>query len=184
LIGSAAPVLAVTNSRFSRNKANDGGALLIFGADVSASVVNSSISKNTAAGFETGVTFGGGIRMDASGGSTLTLVNTVLWGNHADYGADLEAIDAPAAALDVDFDHCILGVLSNTYPTYGALATFNDLGGNLNGVDPGLSRDFHLKAGSVSIDAGTCTGAPTTDFEGDTRPSGAGCDIGADEYTP
>ena len=42
--------------------------------------------------------------------------------------------------------------------------------------------DFHLKSGSLGIDAGTATGAPVTDFEGTSRPSGAGYDIGFDEY--
>ena len=49
-------------------------------------------------------------------------------------------------------------------------------------VNPGLN--FHLTAGSPCIDTGTCTGAPTTDFEGDPRPTGASCDMGADEFVP
>jgi hypothetical protein len=39
-------------------------------------------------------------------------------------------------------------------------------------------------AGSPVIDAGTCAGAPATDIDGDPRPSGAGCDMGADEVVP
>ena len=42
--------------------------------------------------------------------------------------------------------------------------------------------DYHLAAGSAAIDRGTATGAPTTDYEGQPRPSGAGYDIGADEF--
>jgi len=37
---------------------------------------------------------------------------------------------------------------------------------------------------SPAIDAGTCTGAPPTDFDGDLRPTGTTCDIGADEFVP
>jgi hypothetical protein len=59
--------------------------------------------------------------------------------------------------------------------------TLNDLGGNL-AVDPMLDATYELQPGSALIDAGTCTGAPSTDFEGDPRPSGTGCDIGADEF--
>ena len=61
-----------------------------------------------------------------------------------------------------------------------------DQGGNL-AVDPLFvkpGKDVHLTAGSPLIDAGTCTGAPTTDIDGDPRPTGAGCDIGADEFVP
>jgi hypothetical protein len=41
--------------------------------------------------------------------------------------------------------------------------------------------DYHLQAGSPMVDAGTATGAPNTDFEGQPRPQGAGYDVGADE---
>ncbi|MDX1612942.1 MAG: choice-of-anchor Q domain-containing protein [Candidatus Promineifilaceae bacterium] len=40
---------------------------------------------------------------------------------------------------------------------------------------------WHLTAASPAIDAGTATGAPPTDFEGDPRPANAAVDIGADE---
>ncbi|MBI3802455.1 MAG: right-handed parallel beta-helix repeat-containing protein [Nitrospirae bacterium] len=45
------------------------------------------------------------------------------------------------------------------------------------------ASDYHLQAGSAAIDKGTASGAPTTDFDGAPRPSGAGFDIGADEYS-
>jgi len=60
-----------------------------------------------------------------------------------------------------------------------------DLGGNIS-ADPLLVSftDIHLSSTSPAVDAGTCTGAPTTDFEGEPRPSGGGCDMGADEFVP
>lgn len=42
--------------------------------------------------------------------------------------------------------------------------------------------DFHLATGSVLINAGSSTGAPTTDGDGYTRPSGASYDVGAYEF--
>jgi len=49
-------------------------------------------------------------------------------------------------------------------------------------ADPQLTGDEHLLASSPAVDAGGCTGAPTDDFDGDRRPQGAACDIGADEF--
>jgi len=42
-------------------------------------------------------------------------------------------------------------------------------------------RDFHLKSGSPAIDA-VSVGAPTTDYDGVSRPQGTAFDIGAYEY--
>ncbi|MBO0881440.1 MAG: DUF4082 domain-containing protein [Mycobacterium sp.] len=42
--------------------------------------------------------------------------------------------------------------------------------------------DFHLASTSPAIDAGISTGAPSTDLDGNPRPSGNGYDIGAYEY--
>lgn len=53
-------------------------------------------------------------------------------------------------------------------------------------VDPQWTRDpanglYRLGAASMCRDAGTATGTPGNDFEGEHRPGGAAADIGADE---
>jgi hypothetical protein len=104
------------------------------------------------------------------------LRNTILWGNAlapAAPGADLLVGDAAVANLD----HSDVG---DAAPVTGG--AINDVGGSVS-VDPQLSG-LHLGNGSPLIDAGTCTGAPSVDVEGDPRPSGATCDIGADEFVP
>jgi hypothetical protein len=42
--------------------------------------------------------------------------------------------------------------------------------------------DYHLQSTSPAINAGTISGAPTTDFDGNARPQGALYDIGAYEF--
>lgn len=44
------------------------------------------------------------------------------------------------------------------------------------------ARDFHLQWNSPAINAGSSVLAPTTDYDGKTRPRGAAFDIGAYEY--
>ncbi len=62
-----------------------------------------------------------------------------------------------------------------------ALASkFGPVSGNIS-ADCLLDATWHLGTGSPCIDAGIKTDAPALDFEGDTRPGGAGYDIGADE---
>lgn len=68
---------------------------------------------------------------------------------------------------------------SNTITQFGK--------GNIYGdplfVSPawGTDGDYHLRTGSPAIDAGTPTGAPSNDLEGNPRPQGNGFDIGAYE---
>lgn len=57
---------------------------------------------------------------------------------------------------------------------------FGPVSGNIS-ADCLLDATWHLGTGSLCIDAGIKTDAPALDFEGDTRPGGAGYDIGADE---
>ncbi len=54
--------------------------------------------------------------------------------------------------------------------------------GNIN-ADPLFvgSGDYHIQAGSPCIDTGSATGAPSDDIDGDSRPQGAGYDMGSDE---
>ncbi len=50
--------------------------------------------------------------------------------------------------------------------------------------DPRFADDgWHLRAGSAAIDMGECIRLTGEDAEGDRRPFGKGCDIGADEFT-
>jgi hypothetical protein len=167
--------VAVTNSFLARNTvpgprdgspAGAGGAVAIVAgtAPIGVTFVNDTIVGNRVGGG------GGGGGLFASGNVTVGLKNVILWNNGAAGGSDLQLQDGAVA----NADHDDIGVSSGPV---------NDLGGNVS-VDPQLVGGFELASTSPLIDAGTCVGAPSTDIEGDPRPSGAGCDIGADEFVP
>ena len=163
--------VSVVNSVFRKNSAHYGGAIRMVTYDsVSTAIVNSTFRRNVA--------YAGGAIDVFSGEASpvMTIRNTILWGNIASDGQDLR-MEHFGGNLTVEADHSDIGDRSTVS------GTFNDLGGNIN-ADPRLTADLHLRADSPAIDTGTCTGAPATDFDGDTRPTGAGCDIGADEFLP
>ncbi len=136
-------------------------------------IVDSTITRNQA-----GLVAGINLLIDgvSGNGAVVNLLDTILpgCGEHGSLG---RLLDQTRAALTVSADHSDLGARTIV------AGTFSDLGGNLD-VDPSLTSGLALEAGSPLIDAGTCAGAAPTDRDGDPRPSGAGCDIGADEFVP
>ena len=66
---------------------------------------------------------------------------------------------------------------------YDGAGTGDVLTGTIIDADPLLEPDFiHLTSTSPAIDAGVGIGV-TTDIDGESRPLGAGFDLGADEFT-
>ncbi len=155
-------------------------------AVVTVDIVSSTITRNLVRDRSTGVSTsrgGAGLYVVGGGGPVpVTLTDSIVWGNLF-RGFDLDGADVwenttstpSTASFDV------------AYSDLGDVAvgpsSFHDLGGNLS-VDPLLSKDAHLLPTSPVRDVGTCAGAPANDIDGDARPTGSGCDIGADEIAP
>ena len=155
----AAVEAVMNNCIIQGNSAFKGGGVYVeFGVPT---LTNCTISGNTATSFA-----GGGISCRYKS-TAPTLINCILWG------------DTPN---EVYIDP---GYLSSPSLTYCDVEGGYEGDGNIDG-DPlftdAENGDYHLSAGSPCIDAGTASGAPGEDFEGDLRPQGAGVDIGADEY--
>jgi parallel beta-helix repeat protein len=155
-----------------------GGGIYTHGSSWSTVIMNCTISDNTTGGYAGG----GGIYIY---NSSPTITNTIVWGNTSipDTSHEVSAYAAHGGTTEPAITYCDIG---QSGPWDG--------GTNIN-IDPQFIddtndditlRDYHLKKdkdGNVSpcIDAGTSTGAPTDDIDGNERPTVTGVDIGADE---
>jgi predicted outer membrane repeat protein len=170
---------------------NSGGGAVIFS--------NCTIANNTATG--AGSTNGGGI-MYVCGG-TIDVDNSIVWGNTATstYGHNVHRTCSGPSYYNVgsvDYsDFNTSGSTSGSSYMYRASVT----GGN--NIDPATDPQFIDSAGgnyhicngvddphdnctaqSPAIDAGTSSGAPSDDIDGESRPYNSVYDMGADEYMP
>jgi len=164
-----ATMVSVTNSVIANTGERGGAGIDIIGGTGSTQVtlVNDTIVRNRLSG----VAIGGNVTADLT---NVIAIDNGRGRNAALFGADLGV----SGGAVVNADHDDLGTVRVSPDSI-----LNDLGGNVS-VDPRLVKVFELSGTSPLIDAGTCTGAPATDIEGDPRPSGPGCDIGADEFVP
>ena len=149
---SSSPTIA--NCMIVKNfAAVEGGGL--FSKDSAVDITNCTLSKNF------GYQHGGGFYCY---GSASDITNCILWGNNALQGQE---IYTPSGIPTVRYSDVRGG-------WYGE--------GNID-ADPLFagSGDLHLTFSSPCIDSGTDVEI-YTDLEGDPRPTGAGFDMGADEY--
>jgi hypothetical protein len=115
----------------------------------------------------------GGIRL-AEGYITPTVVNNIVVSNT--YGIRAHTY----ASGTLDYNN-MWGNTTQDYDLPGALEPGrHDIQADPLFTDP-AGDDFHLRAGSPCIDAGTDAGV-MSDINGDPRPVGAGYDIGVYEF--
>jgi hypothetical protein len=169
--------ITITNSTFSGNTATRADAVggginfLIYPYIVGVTLTNCTIAGNTVAD---GVS-GNGMYLDNAGTFTLNITNCVLSNGTAGN------FTAGGAAPTINRSYTL--VRDGTMSAYAGT-------GNLDSTDPSLESlgDYGgeltthaLGLGSPCVDAGTSTGAPSTDERGTVRPKGAAYDMGAFE---
>jgi hypothetical protein len=141
----------ITNSLFYDNNASSGGG--IYNYSSSPTIMNCTFARNS-----------GGIYNN--NWSYPNITNSIIWSNSS-YQIYNKAGSATVTYSDIEGGHEGEGNIE-------ADPLFE------NAQPPG-KPDFHLKAGSPAIDAGTADGAPDIDLDGNSRPNGEGYDMGAYE---
>ena len=119
--------------------------------------------------------------------STATIKNCILYGSGG-YGISERETGKNAIPINCCFYNNTTGLFFHENSDSLTLAQINALSGASGNiaVDPLFTdvtnNDYTLQNLSPCIDAGTSTGAPATDLDGNTRPQGGGYDIGCYEY--
>ena len=181
------------NTAFNRRSSSEGKGGGIY-SDGTFSIINSVVYDNTA-GDSQSPGSGGGIYLWWDSPEA-RIINCTITSNRA--------LSGKGAGL---FFHGVIPEVFNTifwwnlpdsighYVSYAINITYCDIeGGGYAGIGniemhPIFSdADFHLRHDSPCINAGTATGAPEYDYEGDPRLASVGGDgepdMGADEYIP
>ncbi|MEM9932207.1 MAG: HYR domain-containing protein [Bacteroidota bacterium] len=153
-----------TNCEFASNLSTGNGGAIFHTGNSEGTVLNCSFSGNNAV-------IGGGIR--AQSNSDFAITNTILWGNSTEISTDLNT-DAIVSFSCVEggfagANNLDINPIFFNQPDF---ATAPDTVGNLS-----------LVSCSPVIDLADATTAPVEDINGDARPSGAGVDIGAYEWS-
>jgi hypothetical protein len=166
---------AFLNSVFVGNKAWQGGA--IHGGGIA--MLYSTVFKNKAINPGGTLGQGGGLFLQSPGAS---IGASIVWGNVATSGGDAFVSLFGSGAVGIgDSD------VGNIVTAPGG-TPWADMGGNVN-VKPlvfgGGPKAGHLRPGSPVVDRVDCSSSsPPPDIDGDPRPVGPRCDMGADELVP
>ncbi len=106
--------------------------------------------------------------------------NNILYGN-PQYGILWDS-SSPCPNANCWVRNNIATSNGNNLVVSGSGVTYdhNIVSGDPKYVNP--PNDFHYQSTSPAIDAGSSVNAPSLDFDGNSRPRGAGYDIGAFEY--
>jgi hypothetical protein len=180
-------VLVKNNSAGNSPNYGLGGGLAFFSSPYT--ITNAIIAQNTAYPNDTAV---GGVYADRN--SPGQLINNTLANNK---GQGIRSAAPITLTNDILLGHTTGISMTQHAPAYANFNLFynnttNQRGFSLNIsniiINPQLDGSYHLTSISPAIDAGTRTGAPLHDYDGQPRPMQATSglfrfDIGADEYT-
>jgi hypothetical protein len=178
--------LTVTNSFFEDNQALNGGGLYIY--SLRARLVNTLLGDNHA------TINGQEINFNSASGA-LSLLHATLAGVASGDGAAIYVTAGQAGITDTLISSATIGIERASGTVHEDYNLFSGVGNPFTGtvIHGGHSLtgtagfvnaaadNYHLSPSSAAIDKGIDAGI-NFDIDGDHRPSGAGFDIGFDEY--
>ena len=162
----------VENIKFYNNLVyNNPGVAMIIPWYSKGQIDNITIISNTFYNNGVGHEYRGGIILDYDRATGVVVRNNIVSLNN-----EFQIWSENSGAI---IDHNLI----DGYKGYYSFETrgTNYIEGNPQFVNP-TNSDFHLKNTSPSIDKGSPSDAPDMDFDGNSRPSGGGYDIGAFEH--
>jgi fibronectin-binding autotransporter adhesin len=177
---NAAATADFENCIIADNQATQGGALYANNVGT-VNVINSTIADNQATGGN------GGAFYNLS--TDMTFRNSILWGNTASgTGHNAYFNSGSMTITDSQIASGNDGIFTNApyfEAVYGVAYTL-DISGYMSDNAPmfvdAATGNYHIQGISDAVDHANAAYAPSDDIDGDSRPQGAGDDIGADEY--
>ena len=172
-----ATAAVIENNFFLNNTGYQAGAVAINSNSINTAIIHNTFANNTTTYSAGGTIF---VTSDA------TFVNNIFYGDL--YG--IRIANPINVAIDYNrFYNNLSGLVLDPPNIYSLVSDLNNESfayGNSEG-DPSFTDeadyDFHLSSSSILIDQGICDSNSSVDYDGDPRPTGIGCDIGADEFS-
>ncbi|HQV28961.1 MAG TPA: choice-of-anchor Q domain-containing protein [Thermoflexales bacterium] len=185
--------LALTSAKFIANMAVSGGGVYHYGGVLqnseSALLVNALFARNTAQSFGAAVYFDHPSTADVIhttvasptiasasaffvGSGTIRITNTIVASHTTGFNRGIGTVFEDYTLFDAVPTPRGSGVLAGAHSFTGT-----------TGFAAPAADNYRLSSASSALDAGVDAGVGT-DFEGTTRPFGAGFDIGYDEWVP